>query len=152
MLEEANLSFIATMQKFAAEKESIELQYENFKAKILCSEAALENIAREAGRDCKILNEQLLKQQTLTYNSEQQCESLRIQNESINQSLHEMTKSSQDAMSNLTTQIHEFQKQCSAFHEKMLASEKQSADLLLILETKEAARCNVMNWTSEKRR
>jgi hypothetical protein len=98
MLEEANLSFIATMQKFAAEKESIELQYENFKTKSLSSEAALENIARKAGRDCKILNKQLLKQQTLTYNSEQQCESLRIQNESINQSLHEKTSFKNNAV------------------------------------------------------
>ena len=50
LLEETNSSFLATMQKLGSEKESIELQYENFKAKSLSSEAALENIAREAGR------------------------------------------------------------------------------------------------------
>ena len=139
LLEEANASFLSTMQKLASEKESIELQYENFKAKSLSSEAALENIAREAGRECKILNDQLLKQQTLTHNSEQQCESLRLQNESINRSLQETSKSSQDSISSLTVQIQELQAQSGAYHDKMLASEKHSAELLVILENKEAA-------------
>jgi chromosome segregation ATPase len=139
LLEEANSSFTATMQKLAVEKESVELQFENFKAKCLSSEAALENVAREASRECKLLHDQLLKQQTMTYNSEQQCESLRLQSESLMRSLNETKKSGQDSISSLTVQIQEIQNQSSVYHEKMLAAEKQAAEYLVILESKEAA-------------